>query len=59
MVKEKFVCLHKIPFKKYIFQATTKKLVSKHTHIFSLEVKMVEILMDLNWKWSSENIRPL
>ena len=22
-----------------------------HTHIFSLEVKMVEILTDLNWKW--------
>ena len=31
-----------------------------HTH-FSLEVKMVEILTDLNWKWNwgSENIQPL
>ena len=28
-----------------------KKQVSKRTHIrFSLKVKMVEILMDLNWK---------
>ena len=30
-----------------------------HTHLFSLEVKMVEILMDLNFKWGSENIHPL
>ena len=29
-----------------------------YTHIFSLEVKIVEILTDLNWKWKwgSENI---
>ena len=26
---------------------------------FSVEVKIVEILMDLNWKWISENIWPL
>ena len=32
-----------------------------YTPIFSLKVKMVEILTDLNWKWKwgSENIRPL
>ena len=31
----------------------------KRTHVFSLEVKMVAILTDLNWKWKwgSENIR--
>ena len=30
-----------------------------YTHNFSLEVKMVEILMDFNWRWGSENIRLL
>ena len=30
-----------------------------YTHILSLEIKMVEILIDLNWKWGSENIQPL
>ena len=30
-----------------------------YTHVFSLEDKVVDILMDLYWKWSSENIRPL
>ena len=30
-----------------------------YTHVFSLAFKMVEKLTDLNWKWGSENIRPL
>ena len=32
-----------------------KMSANTHTHVLSLEVKMVEILMDLNWKWGSEN----
>ena len=55
-----FVFLH-YPFKKYIFQVIAKKQVSKHTHThsFNLEVKMVEILTDLNWKWKCSENRPL
>ena len=34
-----------------IFEVIVKKQVSKHTHVFSLQVKTVEILTDLNWKW--------
>ena len=32
-----------------------------YTHIFSLELKMGELLIDLNWKWkwANENIWPL
>ena len=33
--------------------------VQTYTHVYSLEVKMIEILTDLNlkWKWGNENIR--
>ena len=43
-----------------IFQVIAKKQVSKYKHVFSLEVQMVEILTDLNWKWKwgSEIIWP-
>ena len=37
----------------------SQKQVIKFIHVFNLKVKMVEILIDLNWKWGSQNIRPL
>ena len=43
----------------YIPSNSQETGLQTYSHIFSWEVKMVAILMDLNWKWSSENIRPL
>ena len=37
-------------FKKLMFQVIANIKISKYTHIFSLEAKIVEILTTLNWK---------
>ena len=45
----------------YIPSESQEKSLQMYTSVFSLEVKMVEILTDLNrkWKWGSDNIRPV
>ena len=46
---EDFVCLHQIPLKNIYIQSTTQETsLQTYTLIFSLQVKMVDILMDLN-----------
>ena len=44
------VCLNWIPLKKYIPSNSQETSLQIYTHIFSLKIKMVEILTDLNWK---------
>ena len=38
-------------YTKYCILSESQEIsLQTYTHVFSLEVKMVEILMDLNWK---------
>ena len=43
----------------YISSNSKETSLQTYTHIFNLEVKKVEILIDLNWKWGIESIQPL
>ena len=55
------ICLFKLDSTQEIYIPSNGQETSLQpfTHVFSLEVKMVEILTDLFWKLDSENIRPL